>query len=100
LQSVARGGPGKKAIKMLELSQMEPSPAPLKGWEDFGLTVREREVIGLACAAYSNKDLASKLGISQNTAKRHITNIFDKLGVSNRLELLIFAIDHGLNREG
>jgi two-component system, NarL family, nitrate/nitrite response regulator NarL len=85
---------------MLELSQMESSPAPLKVREAFGLTAREREVVALACSAYSNKDLAGKLGISQNTAKRHFTNIFDKLGVSNRLELLIFAIDHGLNKEG
>jgi DNA-binding CsgD family transcriptional regulator len=84
---------------MLELSQMNSSPAPIKGRGDFGLTVREREVLALACSAYSNKDLAGKLGISQNTAKRHITNIFDKLGVSNRLELLIFAIEHGLNKE-
>jgi len=46
-------------------------------------------------AGYTNKDLAGKLGISLQTAKHHLTNIFDKLGVSNRLELVLFAIDHG-----
>jgi DNA-binding NarL/FixJ family response regulator len=47
-------------------------------------------------AGYTNKDLARELGISENTAKHHLTNIFDKLGVSNRLELVLYAVDHGL----
>jgi DNA-binding CsgD family transcriptional regulator len=54
------------------------------------------EVIALIVAGYTNKDLARKLGISENTAKHHLTNIFDKLGVSNRLELVLYAVDHGL----
>jgi DNA-binding NarL/FixJ family response regulator len=54
------------------------------------------EVIGLIVAGYTNKDLARELGISENTAKHHLTNIFDKLGVSNRLELVLYAVDHGL----
>jgi DNA-binding NarL/FixJ family response regulator len=54
------------------------------------------EVIALIVAGYTNKDLARELGISENTAKHHLTNIFDKLGVSNRLELVLYAVDHGL----
>jgi DNA-binding NarL/FixJ family response regulator len=53
-------------------------------------------VIALIVAGYTNKDLARELGISENTAKHHLTNIFDKLGVSNRLELVLYAVDHGL----
>ena len=63
--------------------------------QDFGISSRERQVITHVVAGYTNKDLARKLGISQQTAKHHLTNIFDKLGVSNRLELVLFAIDHG-----
>ncbi len=62
--------------------------------QDFRITPREKEVVGLIVAGYTNNDLAQKLGISKQTAKRHVTNIFDKLGVSNRLELVLFAIDH------
>ena len=62
----------------------------------FGITPREQEVIELIVAGYTNKDLARKLNISENTAKHHLTNVFNKLGVSNRLELVLYAIDHRL----
>jgi DNA-binding CsgD family transcriptional regulator len=64
--------------------------------EKFGLTRREKEVIALIGAGYTNKDIAEKYGISPHTVKHHLTNIFDKLGVSNRLELVLFSIDHQL----
>jgi DNA-binding CsgD family transcriptional regulator len=64
--------------------------------EDFGLTSRERQLVGLVSAGYSNKELAHNLGISENTVKHHITSIFDKLGVINRLELVLFALHRGL----
>jgi DNA-binding NarL/FixJ family response regulator len=44
----------------------------------------------------TNKDIAEKFSISEDTVKRHLTNIFDKVGTSNRLELALFAINHGL----
>jgi two-component system, NarL family, nitrate/nitrite response regulator NarL len=64
--------------------------------QHLGLTPREMEVIALIVAGYTNRDLAQKLNISEHTAKHHLTNIFDKLGVSNRLELVLYAIDHQL----
>ena len=84
---------------MQAVCQMNPSYTPSDGRQDFGLTARERQVIALVIAGYTNKDLAQKLGISENTAKYHLTNVFDKLGVSNRLELVLFAIDQGLTQE-
>jgi len=57
-------------------------------------TAREREVLTLVVAGYTNKDLAQKLSISEDTVKHHLTSIFDKTGVSNRLELALFAIHH------
>jgi DNA-binding NarL/FixJ family response regulator len=61
---------------------------------DFGLTAREIEIVGAVVAAYSNKETAERLQISEKTVKHHLTNIFDKLGVSNRLELALLAVHH------
>ena len=64
--------------------------------KDFGLTPREREIVGAVLAGYSNSDIAGDLSLSEYTVKHHITHIFDKLGVSTRLELALFAINHHL----
>lgn len=63
---------------------------------NYGLTPREMEVLKLVVSGYANKEIADELGISQQTVKHHITNIFDKLGVYNRLELTLFAFHQGL----
>jgi two-component system, NarL family, nitrate/nitrite response regulator NarL len=62
----------------------------------FGLTPRELGIITLVVAGYSNPEIAYKLLISEQTVKHHISNIFDKLGVSNRLELALFTVNHRL----
>ena len=62
----------------------------------FGLTRREIEIVAKIVSGYANKEIARKLGISEDTVKHHVTNIFDKIGVYNRLELALFAIHHGL----
>ncbi len=62
----------------------------------FGLTARELEVISTVVVGGTNKDIAQALSISEDTVKRHLTNIFDKVGVSNRLELGLFALHHHL----
>lgn len=58
------------------------------------LTAREKDVLTLVVSGYTNKDTARKLSISEDTVKHHLTSIFDKTGVSNRLELTLFAIHH------
>jgi DNA-binding NarL/FixJ family response regulator len=63
---------------------------------EFGLTPREMEIVTLVVAGYSNPDIAQRCSISEQTVKHHISNIFDKLGVSNRLELALFAVNHRL----
>lgn len=75
------------------------SVAPADGGSrvpDFGLTPRELEIVTLVVAGYSNPDIAQRCSISEQTVKHHISNIFDKLGVSNRLELALFAVNHRL----
>ena len=60
------------------------------------LTEREREVIALIGEGLKNKQIASRLYISETTVRHHLTSIFDKLGTSDRLELVIYAYRHGL----
>lgn len=62
----------------------------------FGLTSREREIISAVLQGDSNKDVATRLAISEQTVKNHLTNIFNKIGVSSRLELALFAAKHRL----
>jgi len=78
------------------LLEIKPQPEIRSSSQKFGLTRREVEVIALIVGGYTNKDVAKKFGISEHTVKHHLTNIFDKLGVSNRLELALFSIDHHL----
>jgi DNA-binding NarL/FixJ family response regulator len=65
----------------------------------FGLTKREFEIIGAIVGGYANKDIAREFKISEDTVKHHLTNIFDKVGVSSRLELALFAVNHKLVEE-
>jgi two-component system nitrate/nitrite response regulator NarL len=60
------------------------------------LTVREREVIALIGEGLKNKQIAERLFISETTVRHHLTSIFNKLDVSDRLELVIYAYRHGL----
>jgi len=64
--------------------------------ENYGLTRREMEIVAVIVSGFSNKDIAEKFKLSEHTVKRHIANIFDKLGVSNRMEVALMAISHHL----
>lgn len=66
----------------------------------FGLTPRELEIVSAVVAGYSNKEIAEFFKISEDTVKHHLSNIFDKLGVSTRLELALFAVNQGLPLRG
>jgi DNA-binding NarL/FixJ family response regulator len=60
------------------------------------LSDREMEVVQLVAQGFQNKEIGKKLFISEQTVKNHLHNIFDKLGVSDRLELALYAIHHHL----
>jgi DNA-binding NarL/FixJ family response regulator len=64
------------------------------------LSQREREIVALVAQGYKNKEMAEKMFISEQTVKNHLHNIFDKLGVSDRLELALYAIHKGLHVVG
>ena len=73
--------------------------AARQGLREHGATLstREREIVGLIAQGFKNKDMAERLFISEQTVKNHLHNIFDKLGVSDRLELALYAIHHKLH---
>jgi two-component system nitrate/nitrite response regulator NarL len=85
-------GAGNLEIVLEELAR----PAAKTPLKRFGLTPREIEIVSAIVAGYSNRQIAEQMSISQSTIKHHLTNIFDKLGVYNRLELALFAIHHAL----
>ena len=62
----------------------------------YGLTNREIEIVAAIVDGCTNKEIAQKFTLSEDTVKHHLTSIFDKVGVSNRLELALFAINHRL----
>jgi DNA-binding NarL/FixJ family response regulator len=61
------------------------------------LSAREREIVALVAQGFKNKEMAEKMFISEQTVKNHLHNIFDKLGVSDRLELALYAIHNNLH---
>jgi two-component system nitrate/nitrite response regulator NarL len=60
------------------------------------LTPRETEIVRLVAQGNGTRRLAEELGVSEKTVRNHLVSIYDKLGVSDRLELAIYAVRHGL----
>ncbi|HLW78380.1 MAG TPA: response regulator transcription factor, partial [Terriglobia bacterium] len=82
------------------LREFNPEPQAGHVQGSFGITPREMEIIAAIVGGCTNRDIAQKFSLSQQTVKHHLTNIFDKLGVSNRLELALFAVNHKLVNGG
>jgi DNA-binding NarL/FixJ family response regulator len=87
------GRPVVNLVQVLRDLTAQTAPPPRR---TFGLTTRELEVVTQITEGCTNKDIAKAFGISEETVKRHLTNIFNKLGVGNRLELALFALNHDL----
>jgi len=78
------------------LRQSGPASPEDAGRGAFRLTPREREILSLVVIGYTNREIAEKFSLSGDTVKHHLSNIFDKVGASNRVELTLFAVHHGL----
>ncbi len=82
------------------VAEEAPPPAPMPAPRDrerSPLSQREREIVALVAQGFKNKEMAEKMFISEQTVKNHLHNIFDKLGVSDRLELALYAIHNNLH---
>ena len=62
------------------------------------VTPREEQVVALVADGLSNREVARELGLSEHTIKKYLLHIFDKLGISTRVELVLYAVSHGENR--
>jgi two-component system, NarL family, nitrate/nitrite response regulator NarL len=78
-----------------QMHQQQPSGGRER--ERSPLSQREREIVALVAQGFKNKEMAEKMFISEQTVKNHLHNIFDKLGVSDRLELALYAIHNNLH---
>jgi two-component system nitrate/nitrite response regulator NarL len=74
-----------------------PAAGQSKKSNRFNLTAREMQVVCAVTAGESNREIANRLSVREDTVKHHMSNIFDKLGVFSRVELAVFAINHGLH---
>lgn len=87
---------GRRVVNLVGALHELMQKAAVPDRKTFGLTPREMEVVACIVEGCSNRDIARQFGLSEETVKRHLSNIFDKTGVSTRLELAMFAIAHHL----
>lgn len=88
---------GNERIHDLVQSLRELERAPAREAPPAGqLTRRELDVIAAVVDGSSNRDIAAQLSLSEQTVKNHLSHIYDKLGVSTRLELALYAVHHRL----
>src|SRR5687767_3287957 len=73
-----------------------PADAPARQ-PKFGFTSRQLEIVSALVAGASSRDIAKQFSISATTVKYHLSHMFDKAGVSNRVELALFALQHRLD---
>jgi two-component system, NarL family, nitrate/nitrite response regulator NarL len=81
-------------VQYLRALVTPPSAFPQRN--KYRLTPRELEIIAAVVAGFANKEIAQYFKISEDTVKHHLSNIFDKVGVSSRLELALFAVNQSL----
>jgi len=79
-----------------ELSHIGSEGDPISTRQENGLTERELEIVRLVASGYKNKEVGATLAISERTVKTHLTNIFQKLGVRDRVGLVMYALRHNL----
>jgi DNA-binding NarL/FixJ family response regulator len=80
---------------LMDLISEVPSLRVLNSVGDQILTPREEQVVALVAEGLSNRDTARELNLSEHTIKKYLFRIFDKLGISSRVELVLYAVNHG-----
>src|SRR6202167_984080 len=80
---------------LLDLISEVPSLRVLNSSGHQLLTPREEQVVALVAEGLSNRDIARELNLSEHTIKKYLFRIFDKVGISQRVELVLYAVNHG-----
>jgi DNA-binding NarL/FixJ family response regulator len=80
---------------LLDLVSEVPSLRVLNSLGHQLLTPREEQVVALVAEGLSNRDTARELNLSEHTIKKYMFRIFDKLGISSRVELVLYAVNNG-----
>jgi len=83
---------------LLEVLTHVPSLRVVNAAGDELLTTREEQVVALVADGLSNREIAKELGLSEHTVKKYLFRVFDKLGISSRVELVLYAVSHGDSR--
>jgi DNA-binding NarL/FixJ family response regulator len=100
IRTVCRGemwmDPRMSGVLVEELARMGADGDVPSIRSESGLTERELEIVRLVASGNKNKEVGALLAISERTVKTHLTNIFQKLGVRDRVGLVMYALRHGL----
>ena len=103
LEGVTRGEPAltpglaRKLLREFARPAAPPAAAPAAGHAPEELTARKREVLELLVEGVtSNRELADRLHVSENTIKYHLRNILDKLHLQNRAQVIAYALRSGI----
>jgi DNA-binding NarL/FixJ family response regulator len=94
IRAAAAGGAPLDPHAARLLLEAKDAPDPLAG-----ISPREREVFALLLDGLPNKVIAQRLGISEKTVKTHLTNIFRRIGVTDRLQAVLWADRQGLRHD-
>lgn len=87
---------GREAVSTLVGALRHAPAAREEGSAPFGLTPRQLDIVRAVASGATNREIAAQFGISEDTVKQHVTSAFDKCGVSSRVELALFAVNHKL----
>ena len=101
IRSVCRGetwmDPRMRGVLVAELARSGDDGGDMLAIDrDDGLTDRELEIVRLVAAGKKNKEVAEQLAISERTVRTNLTSVFQKLGVRDRIGLVMYALRHGL----
>jgi DNA-binding NarL/FixJ family response regulator len=84
---------------LMDLVSEAPSLRVLNATGTSLLTPREEQVVALVTEGLGNRQIARELNLSEHTVKKYLFRIFEKLGISTRVELVLYAVNHGERRQ-
>ena len=102
LESLRRAARGESVMaaqmtgKLLAGVRAMAKDGPEEAEEKEKLSPREREIVALLARGASNKEIANTLNVAESTVKIHVQNIFKKLNLSSRVQVAVYAVEHGL----